>query len=308
MFPRKTILTILICVSLIAVLTTTIGLADDSNVTRTRDVVYAHRHGVGLTLDVFQPEKPNGAGIIEIVSRGWHSNHDWLGEGTGYGCPFTDRGYTVFAVLHGSQPRYKVEEIITQIHRAVRFIRTAADRWGVDPNKLGITGGSAGGHLSLMIATCGGEGDAKVEDPVDRAGSVVQAAAVFYPPTDYLNWFEEGDVAVGVGRLADYRDAFGPKAATADGRLELGRAVSPIYHVTKKTPPIRIIHGDKDGEVSLYQSQVFEQKCKEVGVTCEVIVKKGAGHGWSNMHVDREKFADWFDTHLLKKGKADSGR
>jgi acetyl esterase/lipase len=66
--------------------------------------------------------------------------------------PLLDRGYTVFAVVHGSQPRFIITEITEDIHRAIRFIRTNAAKWDVRPDKLGITGGSAGGHLSLTMA------------------------------------------------------------------------------------------------------------------------------------------------------------
>jgi acetyl esterase/lipase len=61
-------------------------------------------------------------------------------------------------VVHGSQPRFTVEEIIAAIHRAVRFVRSRAESFGIDPGKLGITGSSAGGHLGLMVVTRGGPG------------------------------------------------------------------------------------------------------------------------------------------------------
>jgi hypothetical protein len=73
-------------------------------------------------MDVVQPKQPNGYGVISLVSGGWKSSH----EGIGSGQPFTDRGYTVFYVVHGSQPRFTVEEIIADIHRAVRFVRSRA--------------------------------------------------------------------------------------------------------------------------------------------------------------------------------------
>jgi acetyl esterase/lipase len=157
---------------------------------RIRDVIYTKHDGVALTMDVFKPEKPNGAGIIKIVSGGWKSNHNGISDG---GWP--KAGYTTFVVVHGTQPRFQVEEIVADLNRAVRFIRANAASYGVDPQKLGVTGSSAGGHLSLMLATRGGPGDAKAADPIDRESSAVNAVACFYPPTDYLNWFEPGDNA-----------------------------------------------------------------------------------------------------------------
>ena len=70
--------------------------------------------------------------------------------------PYLRRGYTVFAVVHGSMPRFNVPDIILDVQRAVRFIRHNAAEFGVDPNRLGVLGSSSGGHLALMIETQGG--------------------------------------------------------------------------------------------------------------------------------------------------------
>ncbi|MCW3117175.1 MAG: axeA [Chitinophagaceae bacterium] len=265
-----------------------------------RDVIYTKHDGVALTMDIIQPENPNGFGIISIVSGGWISSHDRIGTGE----PFTNRGYTVFYVVHGSQPRFTVEEIIADIHRSVRFIRSRAKEFGIDPAKLGITGSSTGGHLSLMIATRGGLGDPAAKDSIDRESSAVQAVAVFYPPTDYLNWSAVGDTAVGIGKLSAYSAAFGPNAAAPGGRLKVGINVSPIYEVKKTQPPVFIIHGDADQSVPIFQAQRFKKRCDEVGAVCEVKVIPGAGHGgWPTMANDSQLLVDWFDHYLRGLGK-----
>jgi len=86
--------------------------------------------------------------------------------------------------VYGSQPRFQVEESVAVLNRAVRFIRANAAKYGVDPMKLGVTGGSAGGHLSVRLAMRGDAGDPKAADPVDHECSAVQTVACFYPPTD----------------------------------------------------------------------------------------------------------------------------
>ena len=123
---------------------------------RTEDVVYGRKFGTALTLDVFQPAKPNGCGVIAIISGGFFSSHEAINPKAFQ--PYLERGYTVFAVVHGSQPRFIIPEIMQDVQRATRFIRLNAARWGVNPEKLGVTGGSAGGHLSLILATQGGPG------------------------------------------------------------------------------------------------------------------------------------------------------
>lgn len=267
---------------------------------RIRDLIYTKHDGVALTMDVFKPAKPNGAAIVKIVSGGWKSSHQGISDG---GWP--KAGYTTFVVVHGSQPRFQVEEIVADLNRAVRFIRANASKYGVDPQKLGVTGSSAGGHLSLMLATRGGPGDANAADPVDRESSAVQAAACFYPPTDYLNWFGDGDNAVGIGRLADYAGAFGPEAKTPEGREKLGRELSPIYWVNQNQPPVFIVHGDADPQVSVTQAQRFFKRSGEVGAKCELLIREGAGHGgWQEMGDDTARMTEWFDLQLLGKQPA----
>ncbi len=264
--------------------------------TKTGDVVYGRKFGVALTLDVIQPEKPNGYGIIYMVSGGWVSNYY---EATSvFYAPFLERGYTVFSVRHGCQPKFIIPEIVQDIHRAVRFIRHNAATWQVNPNRLGISGGSAGGHLSLMMGVYGGPGPADAKDPVDRESSAVQAIACLYPPTDFLNYGKPGEIAVGIGILKRHRPAFGPESDTPEGRLRLGREVSPIYHVTAKLPPTLIIHGDKDEVVPLQQSESFLARAQEAGVVTELVVKPGAGHGWTDRQPDYARLTDWFDEQL----------
>src|SRR6185295_15435974 len=130
--------------------------------TRTEDVIYGRKFGTALTLDVFRPAKPNGYGIALMVSGGWFSAHEAINAN--FFQPLLNRGYTVFAVVHGSQPKFNITEIVPDINRAIRFIRHNADKYGVQPDKLGITGGSAGGHLSLMMGVKGAPGDANAKD------------------------------------------------------------------------------------------------------------------------------------------------
>jgi acetyl esterase/lipase len=267
-------------------------------VTRTEDVVYGRKFGFALTLDVLQPTKPNGYGIVYMVSGGWRSNHDAISV-KAY-APYLERGYTIFAVCHACQPRFTIPEITDDVNRAVRFIRHNAAKWNVNPDKLGVSGGSAGGHLSLTLGTGGGPGKADAKGPIDRESSVVQAVACFYPPTDFLNYGAQGEDGVGAGTLKDLRAAFFAPGAedTPEIHQKLGHEISPIYHITASMPPTLIIHGDADKRVPLQQSQTFVQKATEAGATAKLIVKPGAAHGWPDQGPDQAVLADWFDQYL----------
>jgi acetyl esterase/lipase len=267
--------------------------------TRTEDVIYGRKFGTALTLDVFQPAKPNGIGILWMVSGGFFSAHENINPGAYQ--PLLERGYTVFAVVHGSQPKYTITEIERDIHRAVRFVRHNAAKYGVDPNRLGITGSSAGAHLCLTIGTQGGPGEPDAKDPVDRESSAVQCVACFYPPTDFLNWSKAGDDGVGFGSTVKHQAAFGPRSYSPEDRKSLGHEISPIYFVTAQMASTLVMHGDADTEVPVYQAKMFEKRCEEVGAPYKLIIKPGKNHGWPGMDADLRIFADWFDDHLGNK-------
>lgn len=271
-------------------------LSQNRDFQRTEDVIYGRKFGTALTLDVFQPANSNRAAIILMISGGWFSAHEAINVNVIR--PYLDRGYTVFTVVHGSQPRFIITEIEQDIHRAVRFIRHNASRFGVDPDRFGISGGSAGGHLSLMMGTKGGPGDPNAKDPVDRASSAVQCVACFFPPTDFLNYGEPGEDAVGVGTLQAFKAAFGPRAETAEERQVLGREISPIYFIRSNQPPVLIVHGDADKLVPIYQAESFVKRHQDAGNQARLVVREGKAHGWPDMLKDMEVLADWFDEHL----------
>src|SRR5438874_11429462 len=105
--------------------------ADEVTYTRQEDVIYGRKFGMALTMDVFTPKKDaNGAAIIFVVSGGWFSAHQAINPSTGWFDEFIKRGYTVFAVVHGSQPKFTIPEILQDMHRAVRFIRHHAKDYG----------------------------------------------------------------------------------------------------------------------------------------------------------------------------------
>lgn len=298
---------------LIAVLSLAVALpaarADDGpSFTRTEDVVYGRKFGTALTLDVFTPKQnANGKGLIFVVSGGWFSAHEAINLGSMQ--EFLNRGYTVFAVVHGSQPKFAIPEVVGDMNRAVRFIRSRSRQYAIDPEKIGIYGGSAGGHLSLMQGTAGDTGKADSKDPVEQQSSRVQAVACFFPPTDFLNYGKTGEVALGRGTLNGFRAPFDFREldpatrafvtiTDEDKILEIGRQISPVNHVSSDDPPTLIVHGDADKLVPIQQAELIIEKLKAANVESELVVKQGKEHGWADIGLDLVTFADWFDKHL----------
>jgi len=263
---------------------------------RVNGIVYTQRHGHELTFDLVRPVRPNGLAIAVMVSGGWRSGPEgfqpWMVA------PLLRRGYTIFAVSHLSQPEATVMEIVEDVNRAVRFIRYHAKEYSIDPNRFGVTGGSAGGHLSLMLATRGGSGPRDANDPVDRESSEVQAAAVFFPVTDLLNLGHSTENLGDGGPPKSFVKAFGPQATDLAAWKEIGRAMSPIYYITAELPPVLIIHGDADTLTPLEQSEWFVTRAREAGGTIKLAVRHGRKHGWLTMFWDIRQFGDWFDRYL----------
>lgn len=265
---------------------------------RAAPVTYGERNGHELFYHVLKPKRgANGRGIVLMVSGSWKSRPEkiepWLLA------PLLRRGYTIFGVCHLSQPKATVTEIVADVNRAVRHIRHHADDWGIDPERLGVSGGSSGGHLSLMLATRGGPGDPEAADPVERESSEVGAAAVFFPVTDLLNLGESTENLGDGGPPKSYVKAFGPRADEMPIWKVTGRELSPIYHAGPELPPVFILHGDADTLVPVDQSTRFAEAARAVGGTVELIVRRGKSHGWITMIWDLHRFADWYDRHLF---------
>ena len=174
---------------------------------RKEDVVYGRKWGLAMTMDVFTPkEKPNGKGVIFCVSGGWFSAKESVN--VGFVGEFLKRGYVCFAVVHGSQPKFTIPEVIDDMHRAVRFIKSKAKDYAIDPDTLCVCGASAGGHLSLMQGTAGKDGDPKAKDAVEKESSKVAVVGCFFPPTDFLNYGKDGAVMLGRGTLKGFKAPF----------------------------------------------------------------------------------------------------
>ena len=263
---------------------------------RTEDVVYGRKLGMALTMDVFRPKQANGYGIVLPVSASFLSNKRMIQP-----LLFEEllaRGYTVFAVLPSSGPKFFLTEMAADVHRAVRYIRANASQFAVNADKLGSTGYSAGCHLALMLATQSSVGALDSKDPVDQAGSRIQATACFFPPTDFLNWGMPGLNVMGLGQLSWFKDLLGAKFDSLETRNEIGKEISPIYQLSERMPPVLLAHGDADALVPLQQSRSFIERAKELKVDAKLIVLPGKPHGWRGIEKDMGPLADWFDQYL----------
>ena len=300
------------CTILLAFLYISLHVYAQSSSYTQQEVIYGRKDGMALTMLYVQPRISNGKGIIRLLSGNWISSYQRVNVIVENSAAFLQKGYTVFVVIPSSQPRYSIPDQVNDVKRAVRYIRYHAKRFRVDPVRIGITGGSSGGNLSLLVATADDKRDSTSRDVIDKVSSRVQAIAVLYPPTDFFNWGQEGSAIykneklLALARVAGAFDfqvlndttySYFP-VIDQEKRIKIYRDVSPLYAVTPDDPPVLIIHGTKDAVVPIQQSQVIIAKFKEMNVKNQLVIKEGLGHGWSNQDAEYKLMAEWFDEHL----------
>lgn len=256
--------------------------------TRIQDVIYLKSGGAAFTMDVVKPAKPNRAAVVFMMSGGWISDHSMLNSfGPAVAKVFTDEGFTVFEVVHGAQPRYKVADIVEQVRSAVRFVHAHAVDYGIDTNRVGVSGISSGGHLALMIAA--------------SPDSPVSAVAAIAPPTDLANWGKPGRIVTEEPPMAIFIPALGfdPNGPRSDMEA-LAKKLSPITYVTARFPPTLIVQGDADKVVPPQQAKVMDEALAGAGVQHKLVIIPGGGHDEKTFGPGLVKALQWFKDILLK--------
>ncbi len=261
------------------------------------DVVYGHKDGMALTMDVLKPKAgANGAAVIFMVSAGYVSAYtppQQLADRS----PFKDlldKGFAVIALRHGGSPKYLIPDIVADVRRGVRFIRFNAKQWGIDANRLGVLGGSAGGHLSLMIGTASDNGDKNAKEEFMKESNRVAAVVAWFPPVDMR------PLARGLGAPNDGSVLSNFPALNFE--KEKAADYSPIVFVTPDDPPTLLIHGDKDALVPIINSQSIYEAFQKNNVKTNFVTIPGAGHGFQKEDATRSNALTvaWFEQTLGK--------
>ncbi len=262
-----------------------------------QDLVYAQEHGVGLLMDVFVPTgQKNGRGIVDVASGAWHSDRGKIRdhEKAQMYQIFCAKGFTVFAVRPGSITKFSGLEMLKNLNTGIRWVKEHAAQYEVDPNQLGLVGASAGGHLATLAMVTADE------------STRVKAVAVFFPPTDFLDWDGKRLDQSSEDRLHGMTRALAFPPGQAEGKTpdELAaalEAISPARLVKPGLPPYLTIHGNADPAVPLQQSQKMVEALKAKGDSAELIVKPGGGHPWLTIPEEVAIMADWLVKQLVSK-------
>ncbi len=225
-----------------------------------RDLVYAQYGSREVKLDYYLPKQPASAKIpciVVIHGGGWRS-----GDKTrfaNFAVALAEQGYAAACIGYRLLPEVEFPAPILDCKAAVRWVRAHATEYGVDPDRIGTIGGSAGAHLVAMLGTSAKV--ASLEGDGGNAGvsSRVQAVVAMAAPTDMA--------------------AFGERVKMDKDMIAL---ISPVTHVDRDSAPLLLLHGTKDTLVPLAQSELLEHKYRQAGVPVELVKFEGAPHGFWN--------------------------
>jgi len=268
-----------------------------------KDVVYAKAGDFELLLDIAYHQKttPRRPAIVQIHGGGWRSGSKNYRTALMY----AQMGYVGVSFNYRLSGDAPFPAGVHDCKAAIRWLRANAAKYGVDPNRIGAIGGSAGGHLVALLATSGG--DAYLEGDLGNLeySSRVQCVIDQWGPTDFLRM---DDVPGTIHHLGPES----PESLWIGGQItehkDLVRKANPFTYVDPKDPPVLIIHGEEDHTVIIGQSELLYEALKTAGVETKLVRVKNGGHGLrptprdAQINPSREELvklrADWFRRHL----------
>ncbi|MCM2370275.1 alpha/beta hydrolase fold domain-containing protein [Aporhodopirellula aestuarii] len=264
-------------------------------VTAHRDVAYVKSGHERQKLDIYVPESSEPLPVLIWVHGG-----GWQG-GSKDGCPplrsgYTQKGYAVASIGYRLSGDAKFPAQIEDCKSAIRWLRAHAEEFNLDPERFGVWGSSAGGHLVALLGTSGDVKEFEVGESLDQS-SRVQAVCDFYGPTD-LNVF------VSTPGYESHASMNSPESKLIGGLVadhpEVARKINPITFVSDDDPPFLIVHGDKDGTVPINQSKLLFDAFKKTGVAVHFHTIHGAGHGGPgfNEPTVEDMVSEFFETKL----------
>jgi len=266
--------------------------------TRTlRDLAYVSKGHERQKLDLFLPR----AGTNPLPVIVWIHGGAWK-AGSKEQCPalqFVARGYAVASINYRLSQHAVFPAQIEDCKAAIRWLRAHASEYKLDPDRVGVWGASAGGHLVALLGT---SGDVKAFDVGENLNisSRVQAVVDFFGPVDFTQ----------MSKYAPKDGPFDHDAADSPESLLIGGAVqqnkdkaakaSPLTYISKDDPPFLIMHGDKDNIVPYQQSEQLRDALQQAGVPVTLKIIPGAGHGFAGPDIGKQ-VTEFFEAHLRQR-------
>jgi acetyl esterase/lipase len=251
------------------------------NVSLIPDIAFGKGGETVLLGDLFLPKAPASDGpvpaMVYIHGGGWAKGDRTLRHRCA--AYLAERGIAGFSIEYRLSAAAKFPEQVFDCKAAVRWLRANAGRLNIDPDRIGVCGGSAGGHLSALMALTGDMPELEGEGGNPGFSTKIQAGALFYGVYDM--------------ELASKANMKGLVAAFLGGKIseipDVYRFASPIQHVGASSPPCIVLYGDKDGEVISDGSKRLVDALRAAGVKTELVVEEGRGHSYDLKEPDLDK-------------------
>jgi acetyl esterase/lipase len=268
-----------------------------------RDIQYVPGGDEAQRLDLYLPEKPSDRPVPLLV---WIHGGGWRG-GSKAGSPsagMISKGYVAASVEYRFSQKALFPAQIQDCQAALRWLRANSKKYNIDPDRIGVWGGSAGGHLSALVGTSGGK---KAFAPIggnEEQADRVQAVCNFYGPADFTTVMQQAEEDKNVRNIFKFNTPSDPYSSLIGVPLGSDKqktdAVSPVHYVSKDCPSMLILHGTKDALVPYAQSVELAAALRGKGVEVLLQTLPGAGHGgpvFGKPEVN-EMILKFFDKHL----------
>jgi acetyl esterase/lipase len=260
-----------------------------------KGVEYSNPDGQHLQLNLARPKTGNGPfpAVLCIHGGGFRA-----GTREGYDgliVRLAQNGYVAATATYRLAPKYPFPAAVHDTKAAVRWLRGNAAKYHIDSEHIGVTGGSAGGHLAQFLGVTAG-----VKEFEGEGGNPDQSSAV----ACVVNYFGPSDFTKSYGKSVDAAEVL---PLFLGGNLQTARErhirSSPLYWVTPDAAPTLCIHGTEDKYVAYEQAGWLIDRLKAAGVEADLLTLPGAGHGFRGKDAETAERAmmAFFDKHLKKK-------
>ena len=297
----RSLVALLACGLLLLSYTGRCAAAGNDKVVIEDNITYGKAGDTELKLDLARPQGDGPfPAIVFIHGGGWSG-----GNRQGYRGQIQEaakRGYVAVTISYRLMQFDQAKKETTtatpifpaQIHdakAAIRWLRANAKKYHINPDRIGVTGGSAGGHLSLLVGLTDPASNLEGDSGNPEQSSRVQAVVNVFGPTEMVGCYEKSSVAW-IFRLF--------MGGTPSEAAERYKAASPVTYVSKDDPPVLTLHGDQDALVPVEQAKLLDEKMKAAGASHALMIFQGQGHGFSGEHDKKAWEATWefFDRHL----------
>jgi len=242
------------------------------------NVIYSVVDNRELKLDIVLPKYLNSPApaIVDFPGGAWRICNKSVDDARLY----TEYGFVGVSVEYRTSDIAIFPAAVHDCKAAIRFLRAHAKEYNINPDKIGVTGISAGAYFAALLGTSDNDKYLEGDGGYPQYSSTVQAVVDHFGPIDFLN----GNDTTGLGlkNINSFSASESPGAlflgGPIDERKEMAKLASPLSYIDANDPPVLIIHGEKDGMVIIRQSELLFEALKKAEVECKMLRVKNADH------------------------------